>query len=263
MAIARGFGIAGAVDHHIAARLAAAAQAAVYATFWVNDTPGGDGLGSLAAAATATSTIQLGVGVIPIDRQPGDVIAGRVIELGLPQDRLILGIGSGGLVHGARDAVREGALVLRERLTARITVGALGPRMCEVAGEAADGVLLNWLTPDYLPALAQITRSSAGHAGRPGPWIGAYVRVALDGPAIARLEEESSRYAQFPQYAAHFERMGVPAIGTCVKGNAVEIQSGLNAFASGADEIVVRAIAASETESAYLELLHAAAPKEF
>lgn len=262
MAIARGFGIAGAVNHQVAARLAAAAEAAGYATFWANDTPGGDGLGSLAAAAAVTSSIQLGVGVIPIDRQPGEVIARRVIELQLPQDRVILGIGSGGLVHGARDAVRDGALLLREKLSAKVVVGALGPRMCEIAGDAADGVLLNWLTPDYLPVLAGITRNAADQAGRPTPWVGAYVRVALDGPAIARLEEESARYASYSQYAAHFERMGVPAIGTCVVGNLFQIQIGLNAFAAGADEIVVRAIASAETETAYLELLHAAAPKE-
>jgi len=262
MAIARGFGIAGAVDHQVAARLAVAAEAAGFATFWANDTPGGDGLGSLAAAAAVTTSIQLGVGVIPIDRQPGDVIARRVIELHLPQDRVILGIGSGGLVHGARDAVRVGALLLRERLSATIVVGALGPRMCEIAGEVADGVLLNWLTPDYMPVLAEITRGAAEQAGRPAPWIGAYVRVALDGPAIDRLEEESARYASYPQYAAHFERMGVPAIGTCAMGNSSQIQFGLNAFAFGADEIVVRAIASAETENAYLELLQAAAPKE-
>jgi hypothetical protein len=43
MAAARGFGVAGALDHRIVAEVAAAAEAAGYASFWANDTPGGDG----------------------------------------------------------------------------------------------------------------------------------------------------------------------------------------------------------------------------
>ncbi len=261
MVVSRGIGIAGAVDHPVAAEVATAAQAAGYATFWANDTPNGEGLASLAAAAAVTSSIQLGVGVIPVDRQPAGAIAQRVAELGLPQDRLIIGIGSGGLTSGARDAVREAATELRETLSARIVVGALGPRMCEVAGESSDGVLLNWLTSSYLPVLAGVTRAAAAKAGRPAPWIGAYVRVALTGPALKRLEEEAGRYASYPQYAAHFDRMGVPAIGACVSGDSRSIGARLSSFA-GADEIVVRAIAADETLDAYLTLLRAAAPKE-
>jgi alkanesulfonate monooxygenase SsuD/methylene tetrahydromethanopterin reductase-like flavin-dependent oxidoreductase (luciferase family) len=261
MAGSLGFGIAGAVDHSIAADLATKAQEFGFSTYWVNDTPDGEGLASLAAVAAVTATIQLGVGVIPVDRQPPEAIAQRVGELGLPQERLIVGIGSGGLVSGAREEVREAAVELRELLSATIVVGALGPRMCEVGGESADGVLLNWLTPSYLPVLAQITRNAASKAGRPDPWIGAYVRVALDGLAIGRLREEAARYASYPQYAAHFERMGVAAIETCVSGVASELSGKLAAFAN-VDETVVRAIAADESYDAYFALLRATAPSE-
>src|SRR6185295_17205323 len=102
----RGFGIAGALDIEVAARLAEAAEAAGYASFWANDTPGGDGLASLAAAAKRTTRIKLGVGVIPIDRSPAEQIASHVKELGLPEDRLLLGIGSGGL---AKETVEQTA----------------------------------------------------------------------------------------------------------------------------------------------------------
>ncbi len=71
----RGFGVAGALPHDVIRALAPAAEAAGYHTFWVNDTPHGDGLASLRAAAEVTSEILLGVGVIPLDRQPADVIA--------------------------------------------------------------------------------------------------------------------------------------------------------------------------------------------
>lgn len=260
MSAARGFGVAGALDHAIVGELAAAAEAAGYRTFWANDTPGGDGLAALAVAASTTSSIGLGVGVIPIDRVPAERIADRVAELGLPQDRLVLGIGSGGLRAGARSAVEAGSRELRRRVRACVVVGALGPRMCEVGARAADGVLLNWLTPDYLPTLAALTRDEAQRNGRGSPWVAAYVRLALDGPALDRLRTEADRYAGYPQYAAHFERMGVRAIDTCVFGDARAVQDGLTAFPSNADEVVVRAIAAEESVAAYLDVLRAAAP---
>src|SRR5919112_963685 len=138
----RGFGVAGALPHDVIRALAAAAEAAGYHTFWVNDTPHGDGLASLRAAAEVTSEILLGVGVIPLDRQSADVIARRVGELGLPQQRLIVGIGSGN-PNGGLTRVREGATTLEEQLEAPIVVGALGPNMCALAGGRPDGRLFN------------------------------------------------------------------------------------------------------------------------
>jgi alkanesulfonate monooxygenase SsuD/methylene tetrahydromethanopterin reductase-like flavin-dependent oxidoreductase (luciferase family) len=260
MTIRRGFGIAGALDHAIVAELAREAERAGYSTLWANDTPQGDGLAALHVAAAVTSTIGLGVGVIPIDRKPAVTIASQSTALGLPEDRLIIGIGSGALKSGALEAVRNQALALRARTTAKVVIGALGPRMCEIAGEAADGALLNWLVPEYLPVLAQLVRDAAARNDRPEPWIGAYVRVAVAGPAEGRLRAEAERYAGYPAYAAHFARMNVDAIDTCVLGTPENFQQGLRAFETGIDEVVVRAIAAEETLDAYLEVLRAGAP---
>src|ERR687894_3091981 len=121
----RGFGVAGALPHGVIQVLAPAAEAAGYHTFWVNDTPHGDGLASLRAAAEVTSEILLGVGVIPLDRQPADLIARRVDELSLPQQRLIVGIGSGN-PQGGLARVREGAATLEERLGGPVVGGAPG-----------------------------------------------------------------------------------------------------------------------------------------
>jgi alkanesulfonate monooxygenase SsuD/methylene tetrahydromethanopterin reductase-like flavin-dependent oxidoreductase (luciferase family) len=261
MAIQRGFGIVGALDHDVVSELAKAAEQAGYATFWANDTPGGDGLKALAVAQKATSQIKLGVGVIPVDRRPGGRIAEQITELGLDQDRLIVGIGSGALKKGARDAVHNSAVELKGATKARVIIGALGPRMCQLGGSAADGVLLNWLTPQYVPVSASMTKDAARESGRPEPWIGAYVRVALSGPAQERLQEEAERYERIPAYAANFSRMGVRAIETCVVGEPGRIDEGLNAYSSDANEIVVRAIAAQETLDAYLDVLNAGAPR--
>src|SRR5436190_15481969 len=151
MAKGRGFGIAGALEVELAARLAEAAEAAGYASFWANDTPNGEGLASLAAAAKRTKKIKLGVGVIPIDRQPAALIAKRVSELGLPEDRLVLGIGSGGLTRDTVETTAQQAEELGRLTSAKVVIGALGPKMCEAAGSSSDGVLLNWLTAEYVP----------------------------------------------------------------------------------------------------------------
>jgi alkanesulfonate monooxygenase SsuD/methylene tetrahydromethanopterin reductase-like flavin-dependent oxidoreductase (luciferase family) len=257
----RGFGVAGALPHEIIRVLAPAAEEAGYDTFWVNDTPHGDGLAALRVAADTTTTIHLGVGVIPLDRQPGDRIADRVAELDLPQERLLLGIGSGN-PKGGLERVRAGAAALAARLRAPVVIGALGPRMCALAGSDADGVLLNWLTADYVAPSAAITEDAAREAGRPQPLILGYVRVAYGPGAREVFAGEAARYASYPAYAANFARMGTPAEQTAVVGDSPrEIQSGLALFTSRLDETVVRAIVGEETADAYLALLKAAAPQ--
>jgi alkanesulfonate monooxygenase SsuD/methylene tetrahydromethanopterin reductase-like flavin-dependent oxidoreductase (luciferase family) len=256
----RGFGVAGALELPSVKVLARAAEDAGYHTFWVNDTPNGDGLAALRVAADATSSIRLGVGVIPLDRQSADLIAQRVIELDLPQDRLSLGIGSG-QPQGGVERVRAAATTLDETLSALVVVGALGPRMCAVAGEAADGVLLNWIVPEYVDPSVAIVEAAAQKAGRPQPLMMGYVRTVY-GPASREVfAREAARYGSFPAYAANFARMGTPAEETGVSGETpADIQAGLAAFTPLLDETVVRAIVGEETDAAYLALLAAAAP---
>jgi alkanesulfonate monooxygenase SsuD/methylene tetrahydromethanopterin reductase-like flavin-dependent oxidoreductase (luciferase family) len=249
------------LPHDLIRALASAAEAAGYHTFWVNDTPHGDGLAALSVAASVTSEIQLGVGVIPLDRQPANVIASRVDELSLPQQRLIVGIGSGNPIGGLA-RVQEGASTLEERLEAPIVVGALGPNMCALAGNSSDGVLLNWLTAEYVAPSAAIVTAAAREAGRPRPLILGYVRTVFGPGAREVFAEEAGRYGRFPAYAANFTRMGTPAEATAVIGDtSADIQAGLASFTSQLDETVVRAITGEESVDAYMALLAAAAPE--
>jgi alkanesulfonate monooxygenase SsuD/methylene tetrahydromethanopterin reductase-like flavin-dependent oxidoreductase (luciferase family) len=256
----RGFGVAAALPHEIIRLLAPAAEAAGYQTFWVNDTPQGDGLAALRVAADATQNIRLGVGVIPLDRQSAEIIARRVVGLDLPQERMLLGIGSGG-AKGGLQRVAVGAAELEVGLSTRVVVAALGPRMCALAGAASDGVLLNWLTVDYISPSTALVEEAARKAGRDAPMILGYVRTAYGPGAREVFLEEAGRYAGYPAYAANFTRMGTPAEQTAIIGETPgEIQAGLAPFTPLLDETVVRAITGEESVAAYLSLLEAASP---
>lgn len=253
----RGFGIAGALDHTIVRELASAAAASGYTTFWANDTEQGDGLDAIRAALEATTSMRFGVGVIPIDRVAPAEIAARMRRYGLPEDRLTIGIGSGGLKKGALAAVEGAVTQLRGLTTARVVIGALGPKMVAMSGQASDGVLLNWLTPSYAATLTDLCREAA-----PAAWVATYVRVGTTGRGAERARAEGARYATYPSYKAHFDRMGVDPSETCALGDRTAIQETLNAFdASGVDQTVVRAIAAAETAKDYLDVLNAASPR--
>jgi alkanesulfonate monooxygenase SsuD/methylene tetrahydromethanopterin reductase-like flavin-dependent oxidoreductase (luciferase family) len=259
--VGRGFGIEAAVPAEIVKQVASEAETLGYSSFWVNHPPGSDGLASLAAAASVTERIKLGVGVIPLDRHPPDQIIATTVRHGLPMDRLWLGVGSGGDQRGL-DRVRRGIDDLRTGTTASVIISALGPKMTRLAGEAADGVLFNWFTPDFENQAGQQVRAAVSQSDRSQPLIMAYVRCGLLPQAQEKLVERSARYGGIPQYARHFTRMGVSAIDTCVSGTtAEELQAGIARHADVLDEVIVRAITADDSAESLLELLRACAPR--
>ena len=256
----RGFGVLGALPRELSRELASAAEEAGYHTFWVNDEPDGDGLAALREAASVTATIGLGVGVIPLDRQGPRRIAARLAELELPAERLRLGIGSG-IAAGGLDRVRTGVATLRESTAATLVVAAMGPRMCHLAGETADGVLLDWAAPSYVARARDIVAEGAAERGRKRPWLAGYVFTALSAESMESLHAEADHYAAIPSYATHFARMGVGPIHTAAYGEEPRaLQEALARFDAVYDETVVRAVVAKETLNAYLTVLHAAAP---
>jgi alkanesulfonate monooxygenase SsuD/methylene tetrahydromethanopterin reductase-like flavin-dependent oxidoreductase (luciferase family) len=256
----RGFGIAAAVDHAVAREVAAAAEARGYSSFWVNDTPGADGLASLAAAAEVTTNLMLGVGVISVDRRSPASIAEDVARLELPQERLWLGIGSGA-PKGALARVRNSVDELHGLLSAKVIVAALGPKMCDLAGTTADGVLFNWLLPDYAVHSCERVETAAEQAGRPRPLIMGYVRAGILPQARERIEVEAGRYTGNPNYARHFERQGVPATETVVaEQERAALQTRIAEYENTLDETVVRALTPDDTAASILALLEMAAP---
>jgi alkanesulfonate monooxygenase SsuD/methylene tetrahydromethanopterin reductase-like flavin-dependent oxidoreductase (luciferase family) len=235
------------------------AEALGYTSFWVNHPGSTDGLAALAQAAGVTSRLDLGVGVIPLHtRGPASIVEGAKATR-LPLARLLLGIGSPN--PKSLERVREGVAELRRQLQTRIIVAALGPKMCRLAGEVADGVLFNWLTPEYAKRSAELVREGAAAAKRQPPATYGYVRLAMGPAGLARLNDEGGRYAGIPAYAAHFERMGVKPVDTAVAGHTpADIRAAIAKWKGALDEVVFRAITGRDTADETLELVRVAKP---
>ena len=239
---------------------AASAEDHGYSSFWLNNPPNTHALAPLGRAAQYTATIWLGVGIIPLSHhQPAEIVR-EVEQNDLPLNRFYPGIGSGP-GGGGVERVAEGIRVIRSQLQGRLVVAALGPRMCRLAGAAADGALLNWLTPQFAQASIEWVREGAREADRPMPRLMAYVRAALGDEAITRLQREAASYEAIPHYAAHFRRMGVSAMDTTITGVTPEdIQRGLSEWDGVVDEVVVRAVTAQDTVDDIRQILEAAKP---
>ena len=257
--MALGFALFAGVAAEVIRASAREAETLGYTSFWVNHPGATDGLASLGVAAKETRRIALGIGVIPLHtRGPEDIAAG-VRAQALPLDRLLLGVGSPNPDALAR--VRGGVAGLRARLQTRIVIAALGPQMCRLAGEVGDGVLLNWVTPEYARRSADLVREGAAAAKRPAPTIFAYVRLALGAAAHDRLLNEANRYAAIPAYGANFERMGVKPETTAIAAHTPQdIASALAKWTGVVDEVVLRAITASDTVDETVALVRAARP---
>jgi alkanesulfonate monooxygenase SsuD/methylene tetrahydromethanopterin reductase-like flavin-dependent oxidoreductase (luciferase family) len=256
-----GFGLAGAAPIETIETAATVAEAEGYSSFWLSHpSPSviGAGLPALGRAATVTSSIALGIGVIPLSDHGPDQIARQVTDCQLPVDRFRLGIGSG---RGplALSRVRFAAHYLRGRVDCELTIAALGPKMLQVAGQYADSVLLNWLRPDYALACADAIRAAATQSGRRPPRICAYVRVALGPGSGSRRDREAALYAAVPQYSAHFARMGSTAFEVVLAPQTPqELADGLRPWRTAVDEVIVRALPGEDSVPATLAILRAA-----
>jgi alkanesulfonate monooxygenase SsuD/methylene tetrahydromethanopterin reductase-like flavin-dependent oxidoreductase (luciferase family) len=253
----QGFALFAATPPEVIRASAREAESLGFSSFWVNHPGATDGLAALAAAAKETRRIELGVGVIPLHTRDAASIVQGVKAQALPLDRLLLGVGSPN--PDALKRVRAGVASLRGSLATRIFVAALGPQMCRLAGEVADGVLFNWLTPEHARRSAELVRAGAASAGRPVPRLSTYVRLAVGRAACERLAAEGARYAAIPAYAANFERMGVKPVETAIGvESAAAIAPALAAWQGAVDEVVLRAITAKDTVEECVALVRAA-----
>ena len=246
-----------------ASRAAALAEELDYRSFWTAETVGPEAFSVLAAIGAAAPSLDLGTGVLALQlRTPALVaMAGATLQALHPDRDILLGVGISSPVvtekwHGAPYGdrplarVREYVTVLRECLSGesvsfkgdfyelsrfrlgvklgerrpKIVVGALNPRMLALAGELADGVLLNYLPASHVPwSIEQVRAGTAGRADG-GPTVYAYVHAGVceraDGIELARRDLFS--YAVVDAYARNFERAGFAAEVAAVRGHHAE-----------------------------------------
>jgi alkanesulfonate monooxygenase SsuD/methylene tetrahydromethanopterin reductase-like flavin-dependent oxidoreductase (luciferase family) len=258
-AASHAIGVTAGLDAHVAAAFAARCAELGYASLWSNDDPTCPGLEQLAQLAAGAPELDLGVGVLPLDRYPPAKIVAEVDRLGLDPARLWIGIGSGRL-RPAVEPVRDAVVALRELLpsTSRIMLGTMRPNLARLGGEIADGVLLNWMLPAHAERARGWVHEGAAAAGRAAPTAALYVRVAVGPGAEQRLQREEGRYRGFDP--AHFDAMDVPLGSVGVAGSSrPEVVDHLAPYRPAVDLPIVRVLAERDLAS-LVAVAEAAAP---
>lgn len=217
------------------AAIVRAAENAGYAALFLPEISGRDALATLGALAGETRHLLLGTGVVPMASRTTMLTAMAAATVHeRSRGRLVLGVGTGGAAAGALDRLRERVRDLRalldgetveldgepHRLTlppgsrVPIWISALGPRAMRLAGEVADGVILNWCPPERVAFAAERIREGGERAGRDPAEvaIAVYVRAWVgedEAQAWPALAEAAAQYASYPAYARQFEQVGL------------------------------------------------------
>jgi alkanesulfonate monooxygenase SsuD/methylene tetrahydromethanopterin reductase-like flavin-dependent oxidoreductase (luciferase family) len=258
----RGLGITAGLRPQLVRDLAVRCEALGYHSLWSNDEPAASGLETVAHLAAAAPRIELGVGVLPLDRYEPARIATDIDRLGIDPDRLWIGIGSGRLCRQV-DPLRGAVAELREILPrgTRVVVAAMRPRLCRLGGAVADGVVLNWMLPGQLAETRHWVREGADESGRAAPLVASYVRVAVGPGSRRRLGEEEGRYRAINEgHRKHFAAMDVPlgSVGVAARTRP-ELQERLAPYQSAIDLPIVRVLADPDAAS-LAAVVDAAAP---
>lgn len=217
-----------------------------YRSWWTAETVGVEAFSTLAAAGAAGPDLDLGTGVLALQLRTPQVVAmgAATLQALHPERDILVGVGISspvvterwhGVPYGERPLarVREYVTLLRECLSGesvsfegdfyrasrfrlgvrlgerrpKIVVGALNPAMLRLAGEVADGVLLNYLPASHVAWSVEQVRAGGDAT------IYAYVHVGVceraDGIDAARRDLFS--YAVVDAYAANFARAGFAA----------------------------------------------------
>jgi alkanesulfonate monooxygenase SsuD/methylene tetrahydromethanopterin reductase-like flavin-dependent oxidoreductase (luciferase family) len=162
--------------------------------------------------------------------------------------RLVLGLGTGDAGRGALDELREtvtdlrallsgetidrpgwpGALALDPGSPVPIWISALGPRGMRLAGEVADGVLLNWCSPERVTVARDRIAEGAAAAGRDpaGVAIGVYVRAWAGEDEVAGLRAVRAAVGQYASYRSYARQFREAGLGAETEAAAAAVRAG-------------------------------------
>ena len=245
--------------------LARQAEDRGYEMVWVPEGAGRDSLTGLATIAMRTERIKLATGILPIfARTPANTAMGAAGIAEISGGRFVLGLGVGHRpTVESRDGIPFRQPMTRLRETIQITrallageevnfagkhfnlsratlgatapkdkvpiyIAALGPQMLEMAGELADGVLMNWTAASFIPEAIGHIKRGADKAGRDISEIdiAGYVRVAVaedSAASRASLQHQVARYASNAFYSNFFVQTG---FGEEMKAAAAALAAG-------------------------------------
>jgi 5,10-methylenetetrahydromethanopterin reductase len=244
-----------------------------YGSVWVPDHGVWDPFTLLAALGQRTRRIRLATGVVTLtSRRPADIVSGARTLDRVSAERAILGVGSGpeGRMEAVAERLREVGTGVRRDIP--LYLAALGPRMVELAGRAANGVLLNWCPPQRVARARREIAEGAEAADRDPDQVAVavYVRACLghdEGHALAALRDAAEMYAGIPSYRRQLEAEGISpdpdemVRALCVWGDRDQALDRLAAWwEAGADLVVVYPVPAQEPASSLVGTIMAAAP---
>ena len=283
------------VPWHDLVQIVRTAEDTGYHALFVPEGVAREAFSTLAGLAGQTSRIRLGAGVLPMSaRTPMLTAMGATTLQELSGGRLILGVGAGFVrrLEAVREYVREVRANLPElpdvSAPPPVWLAALGDGMIRLAGEVADGVLLNWCTPERAAQARQMIEEEATRAGRDpdAVEIGVYVRACIGPPeeeALAALKAAAGQYASLSHYRRQLEILGLGKEGLqaaeafaadrpqdvpealvralCLLGDPDEAASRLEEFRqAGADLPVVYPVPSLEPVSSMMGTVLALAP---
>lgn len=223
--------------------LARRADCLGYGSLWVAEVTGIEAFSVLGAVSRAAPGIGLGTGVLPMQVRtpPLLAMAAASVQALAPDRQVLLGVGVSSPVvagdwHGAGyppeplSRMREFIALLRECLSGgtvtfagdhyqirgfrlgvelgerrpKIILGALGEGMLRLAGELADGVLLNYLPASHVPWCVEQVR----RGGNATIYANVHVGVGDRAAAAPQARYDLFSYAVVDAYARSFTRAG-------------------------------------------------------
>jgi probable F420-dependent oxidoreductase len=226
------------------------ADRAGYTDGWSFESFGSDAFSPIAAASMISERMRFGTAIVPVYTRPAALIAMSAATVNqLSGGRFVLGLGistpnivqnwMGVPFQKPHTRVRETVAAVRsilkgEKVSAAgefvrmnnfrmdinlevppppIYLGAQGAAMLRLAGELGDGVIVNFITTDTLPAMLEHTREGMRAAGKDPSSLDVVCRIICavgedEATTRALFRRSLTAYVTVPQYNKFFRQIG-------------------------------------------------------